>query len=55
MTTNFKGKGIFRQTTPIFLIINNYWEIGATNSFFFPKIRKTTPVGHPQTVMGVVD
>jgi hypothetical protein len=36
-------------------ILKMYWEIGATTPFFCPQIRKTTPVGRPLAVMGVVD
>jgi hypothetical protein len=31
-----------------------YWEIGATTPFFCLEIRKTTPIGCPLVVMGVV-
>jgi hypothetical protein len=30
------------------------WEFGARTPFVCPQIRKTTPVGRPQTVMGAV-
>jgi hypothetical protein len=49
-----KDKGLFRCTTPTFLI-KNYWGIGATTHYFRPQIRKTTPVEFLKTVMGVVD